>query len=71
MMKIEDVISHFGSQVAVAQALGVNQPAVSMWKTRGKIPHLQQLRIQHVTKGKLKAHPEILQNNNKRKVSRA
>jgi len=59
-MKIDQVIKFFGSQVAVAQALGVQQPTISMWRTRGRIPHLQQLRLEHVTKGKLKASPEIL-----------
>lgn len=67
-MKFEDLIDHFGSQVAAADALGVTQPTLSNWKKRGRIPHLQQLRIQHVTKGKLKAHPAILST---RKVSRA
>jgi DNA-binding transcriptional regulator YdaS (Cro superfamily) len=56
-MKIEQAIKYFGSQVALADALGVQQPAVSMWKTRGKIPHLQQIRIEHLTKGALKAKP--------------
>jgi DNA-binding transcriptional regulator YdaS (Cro superfamily) len=56
-MKIEQAIKHFGSQVALADALGVQQPAVSMWKTRGKIPHLQQIRIEHLTQGALKAKP--------------
>jgi DNA-binding transcriptional regulator YdaS (Cro superfamily) len=65
-MKIEQAIKYFGSQVALADALGVQQPAISMWKTRGKIPHLQQIRIEHATKGKLKAAADIL----KRKVSR-
>lgn len=65
-MKIEQVIKHFGSQVILAEAVGVSQPCVSNWRKRGKIPHLQQIRIEHVTKGKLKASPDIL----KRKVSR-
>lgn len=59
-MKIDQVIKHFGSQVAVANALGVQQPTISNWRTRGRIPHLQQLRLEHVTKGKLKAQPDIL-----------
>ena len=66
-MKFDNLIAHFGSQVAAADALGVTQPTLSNWKKRGRIPHLQQLRIEHVTKGKLKAAPEILK---KRKVSR-
>ena len=68
-MKLDQAIAHFGSQAALAEALGVKQPAVSMWKTRGKIPPLQQLRIQHVTRGKLKAEP-LMPIKNKRKVSR-
>jgi DNA-binding transcriptional regulator YdaS (Cro superfamily) len=66
-MKFEQLIKHFGSQVQAADAIGVTQPTLSNWKKRGNIPHLQQLRIEHVTKGKLKAAADIL----KRKVSRA
>lgn len=66
-MKFDQLIAHYGSQVAAADALGVTQPTLSNWKKRGRIPHLQQLRIEHVTKGKLKASPEILK---ARKVSR-
>lgn len=59
-MQFDKLIKHFGSQVAAATALGVTQPTLSNWKKRGSIPHLQQLRIEHVTKGKLKASPGIL-----------
>lgn len=59
-MVYEELISHFGSQVAAAHKLGVTQPTLSNWKARGNIPKLQQLRIQHITRGKLKAAPEIL-----------
>lgn len=59
-MKIDSVIKHFGSQVLVANALGVTQPTISNWKSRGSIPHLQQLRIEHATAGKLKASSKIL-----------
>lgn len=69
-MKFDQLIAHFGSQVAAADALGVTQPTLSNWKKRGRIPYLQQLRIQHVTSGKLKALPGILKPHNKRKVSR-
>lgn len=64
-MKFDKLIAHFGSQVQAATALGVTQPTLSNWKKRGHIPHLQQLRIEHLTKGKLKANPSIM-----RKVSR-
>lgn len=54
-MKLDQVIKHFGSQLAVAKALGTTQPTISNWKARGGIPHIRQLQIEHVTKGKLKA----------------
>lgn len=59
-MNIDQVIKHFGSQVEAARQLGVTQPTLSNWRSRGKIPQLQQLRIQHLTRGKLKASPDIL-----------
>jgi predicted XRE-type DNA-binding protein len=59
-MKIDHVIKHFGSQAAAASALGCTQPTISNWKKRGKIPKLQQLRIQHLTDGKLRAVSGIL-----------
>jgi DNA-binding transcriptional regulator YdaS (Cro superfamily) len=59
-MKIEQVIKYFGSQVAVADALGVRQPTISNWRTRGRIPNLQQLRLEHITDGELRASPNIL-----------
>ena len=65
-MKFDQVIKHYGSQVAAAHATGVTQPTLSTCKARGRIPQLQQLRIEHLTEGKLKAAPEIL----RRKVSR-
>lgn len=65
-MKIEQVIKFFGTQVALAQALGVRQPTISNWRTRGHIPHIQQLRIEVLSKGKLKAQPLMA----KRTVSR-
>lgn len=65
-MKLEHVIKYFGTQVAAADAIGVSQPTLSNWKTRGRIPHIQQLKLQHVSGGKLKADPLMV-----RKVSRA
>lgn len=59
-MKLEKLIAHFGTQVAAAHAIGVTQPTISNWRTRGHIPHLQQLRIEYITGGKLKADPKIL-----------
>ena len=43
-----------------ARQLGVTQPTLSNWRSRGNIPALQQLRIEHLTKGKIKASAGIL-----------
>ena len=59
-MRVDQVIKYYGSQVAVAEALNVRQPTVSMWRKRGRVPQLQQLRIERATRGKLKADPGIL-----------
>lgn len=59
-MKLDQVVKHFKTQTAAAQALGVTQPTLSNWKKRGFIPAIQQLRIEKVTKGKLKADKGIL-----------
>jgi hypothetical protein len=68
-MTFDQLISHFGSQVSAAENIGCTQPTLSNWKKRGRIPHLQQLRIEHQTRGKLKASPEIL--GKKRKLQRS
>lgn len=59
-MKTADIIKYFGTQVEAAERIGVTQPTISNWKKRGYIPALQQLRIQHLTAGKLKADSKIL-----------
>lgn len=59
-MDYDALIAHFGNQVTAAHKLGVTQPTLSNWKARGRIPKLQQLRIQHITRGKLKASEDIL-----------
>jgi DNA-binding transcriptional regulator YdaS (Cro superfamily) len=57
-MRTQDAISHFGSQAALAVALGIKQQSVQDW---GEIvPKLRQLQLERLTKGKLKADPEIL-----------
>lgn len=66
-MKVDDLIDFFGNQAKAALALGVTQPSISNWRKRGRIPHLQQLRAEHFTEGKLKADSTILG----RKKSRA
>lgn len=58
-MKVSAAIKYYGTQTALAEALGVTQPCVSNWVKREKIPSLQQLRLQSITKDKLKADRSI------------
>lgn len=53
-MKYEEVLDHFGSQQATADALGIKQPSVAAWKESG-IPEPRQFQIEVITDGKLKA----------------
>jgi DNA-binding transcriptional regulator YdaS (Cro superfamily) len=57
-MSPDAAIQHFGSQTALAKAVGVVQPTVSGWRTDGKIPEPRQFQIEVLTHGKLKADRE-------------
>ena len=57
-MNKQEAVSHFGSQVLLAKALGMSQGSVSLW---GEYPPpLRQLQIQAITGGKLKAEADCL-----------
>ena len=55
-MKTSDVVRHYGTQTAVAAALGMkNQSSVSGW---GEYPpDKRQLQVERLTDGALKAEP--------------
>lgn len=55
-MTKDDVIRHFGSQSAVAAALGIKPPSVAEWGEHP--PPLRQLQIEALTRGALVASPE-------------
>ena len=52
-MKTSDVKAHYGSQYAIAKALGIKQPSVAAWGSYP--PALRQLQLEAITGGKLKA----------------
>ena len=61
-MKTQDAISHFGTQTALAKALGITQPTVAEW---GEYPPpLRQLQIQQITVGQLQAEPNVFATKN-------
>jgi len=51
-MDKEQVLDHFGSGVAVAKLLGINNSCISRWD---EIPLNHQRTLQRLSKGKLKA----------------
>lgn len=56
-MTKNQAIEHFGTQVALAKALGIEQPSVAGW---GEYPPaLRQLQIEKVTGGKLRAEKRV------------
>ena len=55
-MRKQDVIEHFGSQRAIAEALDISEQAVSAWDD--EIPEGRQFQLQVITGGKLQANPQ-------------
>ena len=54
-MTIEEAVMTFGSGRRVCLALGISDRNYTKWKNRGWIPHVQQLRLEKLTNGALKA----------------
>lgn len=66
-MFTKDVIAHFGSQAAVARALGIAQPSV--WEWGDHPPPLRQLQLERITNGALRADPKILETPSQREAA--
>lgn len=57
-MLTKDAIEHFGTQSALARALGIKPPSISDWGET--VPPLRQLQLERLTGGTLRADPSIL-----------
>ena len=55
-MTKDQAVEHFGTQVQLAQALGMSQGSVSLWGTFP--PALRQLQLEALTSGTLRAEPD-------------
>jgi hypothetical protein len=55
LMTVDEAIEEFGSGRKVCIALGISDRNFPRWKKQGWIPQAQQLRIEILTEGKLKA----------------
>ena len=51
-MRTSDVLAFYGTQTAVAKALGITKSAVNQWKDL--VPEGKAYRLQEMTRGKLK-----------------
>lgn len=56
-MTYSDVISHFGTQVAIAKALGITQSTVSGWG--GVVPPKYQYQLEVITEGAMRADDDL------------
>lgn len=55
-MTLEDALKEFGGTgYKLCSALGISDRNFTRWKKQGWIPHAQQLRIEILTDGRLKA----------------
>lgn len=54
-MTPDQALKHFGTQEALAAAVGISQPAVAVWVANGLIPPGRQAQLQIITAGKLRA----------------
>lgn len=55
-MNMQQLVAHYGSQRAIAEALGTTEQVVSAWNRNG-IPAGRQFQVEIATKGLLKADP--------------
>lgn len=53
----KEVITHFGSQRAIAKALGLSESAISQWKE--VIPEKDAFKIEKMTAGALRLEPSL------------
>jgi len=49
-------IEHVGTQQALADALGIQSPSISEWKSRGRVPAERCRAIQDATEGQVTVH---------------
>lgn len=53
----QELLSYYGTQVAIADALGITQPTVSSW--RGVVPPRYQYQVEVLTSGALRVSDEL------------
>ena len=56
-MKTQEAIHFFGTQAALARALGIKAPSIADWGEN--VPPLRQLQLERITNGELTASPDV------------
>jgi len=52
---LDEIIKHYGGKLAMAKALGVSAPAVTLWCHLNRIPPRRAIQIEQMTGGKFRA----------------
>ena len=70
-MTPQDVLNHYRTQQAVADALGIDQASISKWKKEVAVPQLRQLQLEALTGGALKADKGILPKRERKSIDKS
>lgn len=62
-MRTDEAVKHFGTQQALAKALGIAQSSVAGWGETP--PAIRQLQLERITQGVLRANGDILEPKSK------
>ncbi len=65
-MLTSKAIEHYGSEAAVAEALGISRQAVNKWGEL--VPPLSAARLEKLSDGKLRFDPDLYDGWNRRKA---
>lgn len=57
-MTLDDIVQHFGSFYRMTKEINISTQSTVMWKKKGYIPIVTQIRIEKLTHGALKANLE-------------
>ena len=67
-MRTAEAVGHFGTQQAVADALGIKQSSVAEWGDYP--PEPRQLQIHRLTQGKLRAEDSVIEKFGEPRIDR-
>ena len=61
-MTIDEVLNHYKSEYKICQLLGISRQNFTYWKKKGYITYMQQVAIERLSNGKLKANLDDVYN---------